>query len=86
MSLFASIAGKAASIPFQIDKMSLERENVLTQVPPGDLADKDLKPEKDADNGQHDNNDHLVFMIRDSGDRISAKSVSPDEVTAEGRG
>ncbi len=82
MSLLASVEGKTVPIPFQIDEMSAEGENILTQVPPGGLADKDLKPEKDADNGLLDDNDQLVFMIRDSGDRISDKDNLPDEVTA----
>lgn len=82
MGLFAFRNGNISPIPFQIDEMNPEGEYVLTQIPPGDLADEDLKPEQDVDNGLLDDNDQIVFMIKDSGDRISGKKDLPPNATS----
>ncbi|UCD84542.1 MAG: hypothetical protein JSU92_14945 [Deltaproteobacteria bacterium] len=85
MSLFASVDGKVRPIPFQIDEVDPEGEWVLTIIPPH-LKDTTVKPDKDDDNGHLDKNDELVFMVRDSGDRIPEEqypegSLAVDEIT-----
>ncbi|UCD84544.1 MAG: hypothetical protein JSU92_14955 [Deltaproteobacteria bacterium] len=85
MSLFSSIGGRARPIPFQIDELNPEGEWVLTKIPLH-LQGTSIEPEKDDDNGHLDKNDELVFMVRDSGDRIPKEqypqgALAVDEIT-----
>jgi len=72
MSLFALIDGEIQPIPFQIDEINKKGEWILPQSPPY-LKEKGKKIDRDDDQGLLDENDELVFMIRDSGDRIEKK-------------
>lgn len=69
LSLFVKQEGKVQPIPFQIDEINAEGEWILPHVPPY-LRDASVVVERDDDNGCLDENDELVFMIRDSGDRL----------------
>lgn len=72
LSLFASMRGKAYPIPFQVDEIDPKGEWVLTNLPAG--LDEDIKADKDSDNGRVDENDELVFMLKDTGGRLSKKN------------
>ncbi|UCD83705.1 MAG: hypothetical protein JSU92_10455 [Deltaproteobacteria bacterium] len=85
MSLFAFTDGEIKPVPFQIDEINSEGEWVLPTIP-HHLKDKDIKPDVDDDSGNLDRNDELVFMVRDSGDRIAKErypegAVAVDEIT-----
>ncbi len=82
MALYVSTVGSVRPIPFQIDEVNTKGSYVLTDIPPGGLADEDLTPEVDDDNGLLDENDQLVFMISDSGDQISDKNKLPEDAEA----
>lgn len=82
LGLFAFLAGKLAPIPFQIDELNSEGDWVLTQVPP-ELKNTKLKPERDNDDGNLDNNDELVFMARDAGDRIKREYSPPGALAVD---
>ena len=69
LSLLAKIDGKVEPIPFQVDEINEEGEWVLPQFPPY-LEKTSYKVDKDDDDGHLDENDELVFMIKDAGDRI----------------
>ncbi len=72
LSLLASIRGRIRPIPFQVDELDPQNEWVLKNVPP-DIDDEDIKPDEDKDKGHLDENDELVFMIKDTGNRISKR-------------
>ncbi len=77
LSLLASIRGKVKPIPFQVDELDPENEWVLKNLPPG-IDDSEIKPDRDKDEGQLDENDELVFMIKDTGARISKRRYPKD--------
>ena len=68
MSLYAYADGKMRTVPFQIDEVDPDGEWILPMVPPA-LQNNHVKPARDVDDGLLDENDELVFMIRDSGGR-----------------
>jgi len=68
MSLMAAVNGELQPIPFQIDEINSDGEWVLPDHPPY-LTGAKVRFDKDDDNGLIDENDELVFMIRDSGNR-----------------
>jgi len=82
LSLFALHGGELKPIPFQIDEINRDGEWVLPQIPPH-LEDKSLEPEADDDNGHFDENDELVFMVRDSGDRARWETLPEGAVAVD---
>jgi len=74
LRLHASRAGRLAPIPFQIDERDPQGRLVC---PLG------RKPERDVDNGLLDENDELVFMASDSGDRIAPAARPADWIAFE---
>ena len=72
MALFAVRDGVLEPIPFQIDEINEEGLRVLPNHPP-DAKEKKIAY-KDDDDGHLDENDEVVFMIRDTGDRIDEAS------------
>ncbi|MDD5222962.1 MAG: hypothetical protein PHE84_03155 [bacterium] len=82
LGLFAFHDGSLVPIPFQIDEINKEGEWVLTQVPPA-LAGTGLKPERDEDDGNLDENDELAFMVKDSGDRVSPEGYPPEALKVD---
>lgn len=87
LSLLALVKGKVVPVPFQVDEIDKEGEWVLDMVPPC-LAGKGITPDEDEDKGCLDKNDELVFMVRDSGSRISKDrypdgAVEVDEIALE---
>lgn len=87
MSLFSCVDGKVKPIPFQIDEIMPDGNWVLPSASPA-LQEKikkgKIKPEKDVDDGHLDDNDQLVFMIRDSGDRVSADRYPAGAAAVDG--
>ncbi|MCX5867549.1 MAG: hypothetical protein NT009_08785 [Proteobacteria bacterium] len=82
LGLFAFHEGKLVPIPFQIDEINKEGEWVLTQVPPTQ-AGAGLKPERDDDDGNLDENDELAFMARDAGDRVPPEGYPPEALKVD---
>ena len=82
LGLFAFREGKLEPIPFQIDEINQEGEWVLTQVPPA-LAGTGLKPERDEDDGNLDENDELAFMARDAGNRVPPEGYPPEALKVD---
>ncbi len=82
MALLACINGKIQPIPFQIDEISSEGEWILPNYPPY-LKKPKKHIETDEDQGLLDENDELVFMIRDSGDRIQDESYPEDALSVD---
>jgi len=85
LSLFSATSGQVKPIPFQIDEINAQGDWVLSSIPPA-LKNSGLKPEVDVDNGKLDANDQLVFMIKDSGDRLDKalypkNALSVDEIS-----
>lgn len=76
LSLLAVVNGEIKPISFQIDEINEDDEWVLTGIPKH-LEDRGIKPEVDDDNGHFDKNDELVFMARDSGDRLPKHIYPP---------
>jgi len=75
LSLLAKVNGKIEPIPFQVDEINEDGEWVLPQFPPY-MEKSSYKVDKDDDDGHLDENDELVFMIRDAGDRITETEYS----------
>ncbi len=69
LALIASVNGRIQPIPFQVDEINRDGDWVLPRTPPY-LENKEAQVDRDEDNGRLDNNDELVFMIRDTGDRL----------------
>ncbi len=82
MALLACINGKIQPIPFQIDEISSEGEWILPNYPPY-LKKPKKRIDRDEDQGLLDENDELVFMIRDSGDRIQNESYPEDALSVD---
>ncbi len=87
MTLFAAIDGVVQPVPFQVDEINEEGIRVLPLSPPTEKESKG-KVEKDDDDGRLDENDELIFMIWDTGDRIDKKGLpegvlSVDEIRIE---
>ncbi len=66
--LYALKSNAMGSIPFQIDEVDENGNFILT------LGAKRFQ---DDDNGAFDSNDELVFMAKDTGDKISGKEALP---------
>ncbi|MDY6822525.1 MAG: hypothetical protein SWH68_01810 [Thermodesulfobacteriota bacterium] len=71
--LYAIKDGRMQPIPFQIDERHQNGEFVLTG---GE------NPTTDEDEGIFDKNDELVFMARDTGDKLAAQDMLPDNIEA----
>lgn len=82
LSLLARIDERVEPIPFQVDEINSEGEWILPEVPP-EAGRHARRTEQDDDHGSFDENDQLVFMIRDSGDRISQTDRPADAQTIE---
>ncbi len=87
VSLFAAINGAVQPIPFQIDEINKDGKWVLPNLPPSAKVKK-RNIINDEDNGRIDENDELVFLIRDVGSRISKDfypegAISTDEIKLE---
>jgi len=70
--LFALRGNKLEPVPYQIDEVNKKGEFVFTHG---------RKKDVDEDEGLFDPNDQLVFMARDSGNKINDKGVFPREAT-----
>ncbi len=68
--LYALKNSVVGPVPFQIDEVDDKGNFILTHG-----ENKSL----DKDNGVFDSNDELVFMAKDTGDKISGKEVLPSE-------
>ncbi len=68
--LFAFFAGGFEPIPFQIDEKLPDGSYALPQLAPGMCEGKDVST-NDEDQGLFDENDDLVFMAKDIGDRAA---------------
>lgn len=73
LRLFAFFAGEFKPIPFQIDEKLPDGSYALPNLAPGMSEGKEVST-NDEDRGLFDDNDDLVFMIKDIGDR-AARSV-----------
>jgi hypothetical protein len=82
LSLFSSIAGEINPIPFQVDEVNPEGEWVLPMISPS-FKDRSIEVDRDDDNGHLDENDELVFMVRDSGDRLAPDHYPPGAVAVD---
>lgn len=67
--LYAIKDGIMLQVPFQIDERDEDGLFVLTEG---------KNPTTDGDNGLFDENDELVFMARDAGDRLFDKEMLPE--------
>ena len=76
LALLAKAQGRIQPIPFQVDEINADGEWVLPDVPPY-LKVKSSPVEQDEDRGALDENDELVFMLRDSGDPMSGAEFPP---------
>jgi hypothetical protein len=76
LSVFAKVNDNVQPIPFQVDEINKEGEWILPDIPPY-LDKSDYKIEQDEDHGKLDENDELVFMVRDSGDRMDQREYPP---------
>ncbi len=76
LSLFAFTKGKFQPVPFQVDEIDPAGEWVLTSIP--ECLKDEIQPDMDKDSGLLDENDELVFMIRDAGAR-AGKSLFPKD-------
>ncbi len=70
--LYAFQKEKLVSIPFQIDELDTKGNFVLTGG---------IKKYSDEDKEHFDSNDQLVFMAKDTGDKLMQDKTLPDEAT-----
>ncbi len=68
LRLYAQKEGNFIPIPYQIDELTPENEYAFTNG---------KEAVEDTDKGLIDGNDELVFMVRDTGDRVSEESWPP---------
>ncbi len=73
LRLFAFLAGEFKPIPFQIDEKLPDGSYALPNLFPGVHEGKDVIT-NDEDQGLFDENDDLIFLVKDIGDR-AAKSL-----------
>ncbi len=83
LSLLSRVDGKVAPIPFQVDELDADGEWVLPNIPSDDGETASRVIEGDETPGILDENDQLVFMVRDSGDRIPGNDLPGEARTAE---
>jgi len=82
LSLLSGIGDRVVPIPFQVDEINSEGEWILPEIPP-EAGRRARRTEHDDDQGRLDENDQLVFMIRDSGDRIPVAAYPSEARTVE---
>ncbi len=68
LRLFAFFQGNFKPIPFQVDEKLPDGSYVLPNLAPGMQEGKDVRT-KDEDQGLFDENDDLIFLIKDTGDQ-----------------
>ncbi len=83
LSLLSRVDEKVAPIPFQVDEINAEGEWILPDTPSEDGGKSSDRTETDDAPGILDENDQLVFMIRDSGDRVPAADIPGQVLSAE---
>lgn len=74
LRLYAYRSGALGPIPFQVDEKDAEGGLILTEG---------QKANPEAANGLLDKGEELVFMARDSGDRLSPGGLPPDVALSE---
>ena len=82
LSLIARTRGEIGPVPFQVDEIDSHGEWVLPETPPHAGTARETTAE-DHPSGRLDENDQLVFMIRDAGERIPAAELPADALTVE---
>ncbi len=82
LALLALHEGRLVPIAFQVDELDEAGEWVLTMVPPR-LEGSGIEPDRDVDGGALDDNDELVFMLKDAGDRLAAGGLPEGVVAAD---